>query len=291
MSEIAGPAGDPLARPTSPERLAFNDGGLLTAEQLQLEQLYHRSRLARVLAYLHGSGTVAGLDVNVATRVPADGPEVQVSPGMAVDRLGRVIEVPELACLRLRLWFDQLVDAAGPRVDAARRDAADGLPEHVAADVYIGFIGCRRVPEPAFATANADQIDAVQASRIRDVAHLSLLIRPRDDNRLPQPTGFVADGDAATLRAAIREEKRLRLWDALLVTGEPPELPGGTTITEHLPDQDRSEVFLQRLLLPVARDGDRLRFDAGQPVQKRPEDARLYVYSAAELALFGGLAR
>ena len=234
------------------------------------------------------------MKVGVIPASAAEGPQVQVAPGLALDRLGRLIELPSLSCLRLRLWFDQMVATplGNARAEAARRNAGNGLPEHVAADVYIAFLASRRVPEPAFATGNADQIDGIAASRILDAARLSMLVRRSNDDRLPAPTVFVAAGTAAAMRGAIREAKRLRLWDALRLDGEPPHLPHGGTVTEHdPPDQDGSEVFLARLILPVARDGGgTLRLNSGQPVQVR-QDERLYVYSAAELALFDGLAR
>ena len=294
MSTIAGPVTDTMSRPALAERLAFNNGALLDADQLRLEQHYHRSRLGRALAYLHGYGTIAGLNVVVGplAAAPADGPQVQVAPGLALDRLGRLIELQSQSCLRLRLWFDQMVATplGSARAEAARRNAGGGLPEHIVADVYIAFVACRRVPEPAFATGNADQIDAIEASRILDAARLSLLVRRANDDRLPAPTISVPAAAPAAMRNAIRDAKRMQLWSALRVDGEPPHLPHGGTITEHEPpEQDGSEVFLARLILPVARDGGgTLRFDSGQPVQVR-QDARLYVYSAAELALFTAL--
>ncbi|MCC6874636.1 MAG: hypothetical protein IT378_10055, partial [Sandaracinaceae bacterium] len=38
-----------------PERTFYAPGVFLDAEDMKAEQLYHRGRLARVLAYLHGS--------------------------------------------------------------------------------------------------------------------------------------------------------------------------------------------------------------------------------------------
>ncbi len=48
-----------------PERPAYSNGMLLDDRDFIAEQGYHRDRLARALAYLHGSGTVAGLDVTI----------------------------------------------------------------------------------------------------------------------------------------------------------------------------------------------------------------------------------
>lgn len=279
---------DDLLTPRPPERLAYADGGLLTAELLTLEQRYHRARLGRLLAYLHGAGTVAGLDVGIDPAGGGPEAEIRVRPGLALDRLGRLIELDHDACLRLPPWFDQQVaePLGEARIEAARRDAGNGLPEHIAADVYIAFELCSRSPQPAFATGNADQMDGVAPSRLLELARLSLLIRESGDDRLPRAALPALGGDAA----ALRDHKRTRLWDALRLQGDPPRLPAGGTLSEHrFPEQDGSEVFLARLRLPVARDGDGvLRFDPNQAPAVE-QDGRVYSYAAAELAWLHGL--
>src|SRR6185503_14976001 len=104
---------DPLkAKQQPPDRVFYATGILLDADDFNAEQNYHRGQLARTLAHLHGSGTAAGLKVNwvEASADPqaadAQEEEIQVEPGIAVDRLGRLIEVPRPACIRLRRWFD-----------------------------------------------------------------------------------------------------------------------------------------------------------------------------------------
>lgn len=108
---------DPLAdRDLRPDRLHFATGALLDREDFLAEQLYHRGRLARALLALHGTGTVAGLRVSVKD---AGGDElVEVSEGVAIDRLGRLVEVPRSACVRLGRWMEHL---AGTDLSALRR--------------------------------------------------------------------------------------------------------------------------------------------------------------------------
>jgi hypothetical protein len=108
---------DPLAdRDLRPDRLHFATGALLDREDFLAEQLYHRGRLARALLALHGTGTVAGLRVSVRD---AGGDElVEVSEGLAIDRLGRLVEVPRPACVRLGRWMEHL---AGTDLSALRR--------------------------------------------------------------------------------------------------------------------------------------------------------------------------
>src|SRR5262245_37226124 len=89
------------------DRVFYATGILLAADDFDAEQTYHRGRLARALAYLHGSGTVAGLRVGVLPALaPGADPaflqgreeELRVQPGLAIDRLGRLIEIPRAAC-------------------------------------------------------------------------------------------------------------------------------------------------------------------------------------------------
>ena len=54
---------DELSGGEPPDRVFYATGVLLDAKDFQDEQMYHRARLARALAYAHSSGTVAGLRV------------------------------------------------------------------------------------------------------------------------------------------------------------------------------------------------------------------------------------
>jgi hypothetical protein len=76
-----------LVTPTRPN---FFDGKLLTADDFRLEQDYqdHKRHLQN-LATL-GAGVVSGLEVSA----DADGVGITVSPGLAIDALGREIIVP-----------------------------------------------------------------------------------------------------------------------------------------------------------------------------------------------------
>ena len=65
-------ADDPLAGVLAPDRVFYAEGVLLSAADFEAEQAYHRGRLARALAALHGSGTVAGLRVIWQAARPAE---------------------------------------------------------------------------------------------------------------------------------------------------------------------------------------------------------------------------
>jgi hypothetical protein len=96
---------DPLEARPAPERVNYATGMMLQADDFAAEQTYHRSRLAQLSRYLLGHGTLAGL------RVVRPGPndnllELRVEPGLAIDRHGRLIEIPAAQCIRLARWFE-----------------------------------------------------------------------------------------------------------------------------------------------------------------------------------------
>jgi hypothetical protein len=146
---------------------------------------------------LHGGGTVAGLRVEWVKQLePGKMPsfprgraeEIVVAPGIAVDRLGRVIEVPASACIRLARWYEQQPAA---ELFKAFHPAKQGDPANVVVvDVFIRFYSCERGKTPAFATGPFDALDAVQPSRMREFYKLELVAREHDDpdllkSRLP----------------------------------------------------------------------------------------------------------
>jgi hypothetical protein len=262
------PDADPLyARPAA-ERPSYATGMLLDAQDFTDEQTYHRGRLARALASLTGGGTLAGLRIShtAAAAAPNARPEeIRVEPGLAIDRLGRLIEVPRPACLRLQVWFD--AERAADGGDRLRRAAygtldrflseralAAGLAlpaRAVVADVFLRFVACARGLTPAFAAGPFDALDAVATSRVRDAYELQLVAREGLDDAfdgLPAPGPDLAGiADPAARRA--------RLQDAILDSypaggraGRPGDLE---PLPEHPQGIDRTAVFLARVLIPV----------------------------------------
>lgn len=288
---------DPLATWAGTERLRLADGVLMTADHFNTEQLYHRARLARLLAYLHGVGTVAGLDVKWS--VPAGGAvELMVTPGLAVDYRGRLIELGYEACLPIADWVAaQAATGAGRALIAqGTRPAGGGMPGHMVCDLFADFAAYARRPEPAFATGNADKIDGVEPTLSQDAIYLHLVIRDAADDRLPESMISRLVPGAADAEA-IRAAKRQALWPALAprprdlapLDGQPP--------TEHdLIQQEFGGVFLARLRIPLSAGAGGTpafddTFDMTAPAAAPAFDGRLYSYSAAELALLAGQRR
>ena len=235
---------DPLRKPTLTDRAKLLDrvfyatGAMLDATDFTDEQAYHRGRLARALAYLHGSGTVAGLKVGVE---PAPEEMVVVQPGMALDRLGRIIEVPRRACIRVDEWFT----GKGPALNSL---IAGG---QLLADVFIQFAACERGKTPAFASGAMDALDAVSPSRLRDAYRLDLLPRPAG---APFPGNVWPDAFAA-VNAADRRDKMLAAvldgWrDTTEWWDEPRKRP--RPLVEHDETQETTAVFLARVTIAAS---------------------------------------
>jgi hypothetical protein len=268
------PDADPLVAAPPPERPNYATGMLLDAADFLDEQTYHRGRLAQALAFLSGGGTLAGLRVIHRSR-SADPPteeEIRVEPGIAIDRIGRLIELPRPACLRLQRWWDGWItsDAStirqasyteiGPLLSARARAEAGtadrpALPDRaLIADVYLRFIVCPRGLSPAFASGPYDALNAVATARLRDAYELLLVPRPGLDaatSGLPSvPPSLPPDADAAT-RSAQLQDAVLENWPVRGRAGAPEALE---PLSEHADGVDPTAHFLARLALPLAED-------------------------------------
>lgn len=251
---------DPLIHETDPDRLHYSTGELLGADDFIVEQTYHRRQLARALLYLQGPGSVAGLRV-VASHRPgedasSDEVELKVEPGMAIDRVGRLIEVPRPACLRMRRWFDfGAQQTTNPNelnlTDLRAAWRADGtLPQGgaVVADVFLSFQPCDRGYTPAFATGPFDALDASQPSRVRDGYELVLIPRQEADGDLP----VASDPWEAITGASIQERMEsahalsLDMWQNQAL---PPSTHEGAW-REYPGDVDPKGILLARIRIP-----------------------------------------
>ena len=266
MSAIARrPEADPLYAAPAPDRASYATGMLLDAQDFADEQTYHRSRLARALGFLAGSGTLAGLEVTHRPATADRPEEIEVAPGVAVDGIGRMIEIQRTACLRLQRWFDgenrrddgdTLRMAALGDLDrflSARAQDGAALPARaVVADVYLRFVACERGLTPSFAAGPFDALDAVAASRLRDAYELHLVARTDglDDD-------FSGLPDLGPDLAAIAniDDRRAALQDALLGAYPPRGRSGSTDPIAppagHPRELDPTAVFLARVIVPV----------------------------------------
>jgi hypothetical protein len=258
---------DPLARPHDPDRVHYANGMLLDEQDFRDEQTYLRARLARALGYLHGHGTVAGLDVRTPREDEdiADEHVIVVTRGLAIDRLGRLIELPLGYCIRAREWLRAEVerdpDAVGQSF--ANSDEGDGV-QAVVADLFLGFDVCPRGATPAFGIGNNDATDAFTAHRLRDGTHLRLVLRTEADKgpvtqRPPLPELFDVDPESpATFEdalAQVLEKKLLSGWKEAERWDEDDADKALQPGDEYAPTQEQTEVLLARVRLPAAVAG------------------------------------
>lgn len=258
---------DPLLESEATDRVHYALGVLLDAGDFIAEQTYHRGRLARALAYLHGPGTVAGLRVvhySPEDKDPITNGEISVWGGMAIDPLGRLIEVPSDACIRVKQWYesydpDKLFKrSARPVLGSDHQVEIDGynvtlsdLPEDgVVADLFLRFCVCERGKTPAFAAGPFDATDAVMPSRLRDGYELRLV--PRAEKRFARTaqtqdwTQQYATDAPNALRDLILDAWRGNRKETIAGIDREEFLP-----PELLPEKDKAWVFLARVVIGV----------------------------------------
>jgi hypothetical protein len=264
-----------------PERVAYSNGMLLDVADFQVEQAYHRGRLALLTRYLHGTGTVAGLNVEIDTTA---NPMVVIGPGLGIDRIGRVIENPQPLCLHIDRWFEDRVREAPSELGQSFSVGVGDIPDHVIADIFLGFRECEVAKRPAFSQGDFDALGAVAPMRLRDAAAATLVVRTEDDPPLPSPgPARPAGASAAQRRANLDAAKRTGgwledvWWNGIDGALEPDQ--------EHPGEELAADIFLARVLIPAI---------GGNPPALNPDivpvadnTARRMVYSTAELMALG----
>jgi hypothetical protein len=182
--QFAGEAADMLLAALTqtsgaPERVHYATGVLLDEQDFVSEQNYLRGRAARALSALHGYGTVCGLRV---TRAPGDAQRkagrIEVAPGLALDRYGRLIEVRRAQCIDVSSW---LADQATLAEEKWQRilDAASADRTQLQLAVQLRFAVCNHGLTPAFAAGPYSATDYVVPSRLADAFELVLVPRPQ----------------------------------------------------------------------------------------------------------------
>jgi hypothetical protein len=206
---------DTLPQVERPDRVFYETGILLNTDDFQAEQNYHRGRLARALSYLIGSGTAAGLRVvhEPAVLPDTDGDDLgreerlKIDPGLAVDPLGRMIEVPRHLCIRLNRWYEGETNQDLREGWHEVNIAWDGAPAGVVADLFLRFVTCERGKTPSFAKGPFDALDAVATARLVDGYEADLVIRKEANPPLPDIpwSDLAAAGDDEARRETFRQ--------------------------------------------------------------------------------------
>ena len=74
-------------------RTHFFFGKLLSVDDLEREQSYHRTKHRRHNRLVHGRGIVRGLGVSLGAQKAGQVPQIEVSPGVAIDPRGEELVV------------------------------------------------------------------------------------------------------------------------------------------------------------------------------------------------------
>lgn len=271
---------DPLSSHQDPLRVAYATGRMLGVEDFQAEQTYHRGRLARVLSATLGTGTISGLNVQTnGSNAPAD-LELQVTPGLAIDRAGRIIDVPYQVCIRLDRYLKQ-------QDDSQLLNAFQG--SSIVADVFASFVACDRGKTPSFATLDDyDATDAFVPNRLLDSFAMLLVLRADPNPQLPQD-GWANSAPLGPLTGD--QTAKLKTLKQAILTGKDAPAANFQEYPED-PHFDRTAVFLARVKIPATQAG------AGaipKPDLSNPNSisidnlSRLFLYPGALMARWAGL--
>jgi len=244
----AAAAEDP-AQPGDPfQRLRYHYGMLLGAEDFAVEQREKVLRRRLHNALLHGAGTVWGLAVGLGDAHEGRRTELIVSPGIAIDALGREIYLDQKQCL------DVTGLARHPVWSELR--APDGTTNGTARRVYVvlRYQACQSQPIAAIAAPCDEPGEAQAYSRIIDSFFLELSAVPPDD-----PHALMRDYFAAFLAARPDQAPRDLLLDFQL--REPPT-PGLGAFWGRLVD---APLLLATVDLDTSGSGDALVAFAVEP--------------------------
>lgn len=311
---------DPLLESEAADRTYYATGVLLDATDFVAEQTYHRGRLARALAALHGVGTAAGLSAahepQVDPQVAVETGEIAVYPGLALDPVGRMVEVSSKSCIRVKRWYEgypaaQLIRRPRSQFNVGIPDA--NLPtEGVVADLFLRFRVYERGWTPAMASGLYDATDAVSPARLRDGYELRLVPRlesvPDPNGKLPSfpasPWPLPTDGsswpsppgDETARRSALKQailhswhdgRKALldRLWGSDFLPHElrfDPNQPEGK-------EADPSWVFLARVVIGVSGVTDSQQRPVRTGIVAVDNEMRPFAVTVAALARWLGI--
>lgn len=246
-------------------RVAYSTGRMLNTEDFQAEQLYHRGRLAHAVRWLHAAGTVNGLNVTQQTSNSGER-ELRISPGLAVDRAGRLIEVFFTLCIRIKEWLD-----AQSTSDLS--NAFKTSDNAVVADIFIGYEQDQQGKTPTFVSGDYDNTDAFTANRFLDSFSAQMYLRAEATPPLP------ADPWAAAFPGTTIDINAIK--NAILNGQSGAALPPA----EYPKDADPTTIFLARVRVPATRanPGDRPVLDLTNPVAI-DNLSRQFVYPTSLLA-------
>jgi hypothetical protein len=211
--------------------------------------------------------------------------EVEVTPGLAIDRVGRMIEVPRTVCIRIGPWL------ANQTLSDLTSALAAGSG-NILVDVFATFIPCTRGVTPCFATQDDyDATDAFSANRLLDSFAMQLVLRSDSSPQLPKdPWLSTGLAPGAAMTTDIVKGLKRNLLSANSGPASMPPFSGNGAGPDGSPQGvDPSAVFLARISIPATAGA------AGQPPNIKLMNttidnlSRLFLYPTSLLARLLGL--
>jgi hypothetical protein len=230
-----------------------------------------------------GSTTADGANAAAWTCVGPAQLEIAVTPGLAIDRVGRMIEVPRTVCIRVQPW---LTNQSASDLNSALHSG------NILVDVFATFIPCTRGVTPCFATQDDyDATDAFSPNRLLDSFAMQLVLRTDAAPQLPKdPWHSIGAVPTTAIDAALTQSlKQSILYASSGAAATAPFSINGATPAEYPPGFDPSAVFLARISIPATVGG------SGQPPNYTLTNisidnlSRLFLYPASLVARSVGL--
>jgi hypothetical protein len=182
MIDCGSDAATALARLTTPARNRYYYGKLLDAEHFELEQEYGNRKRWLLNRLSLGTGVLCGLDVSVVQG--ANGSQIVVGPGVAIDGVGRELIVPAPSAPINPL---QATDECG-------QPAGTALTGPTRVTLYICYHECEAEPAPVM-VSQCGPDRACECGVVRE--RYRLQIRAGAPERLPIDCGTIFDAPGA----------------------------------------------------------------------------------------------
>jgi hypothetical protein len=187
------------------KRVNYTFGLVLGVDEFLQEQTYLIEKDRSQYRLAHGYGTVCGLRVQV---VDGAAPEVQVSPGVAIDPQGQEIRVSRLMCARLNEWLTTNKDALQTVFGSA--------PTTVSLCVVLCYRECPTDMVPVPGEPCRTQQDTMAASRIAECFQLKLCINHNAITTSPPGSPSISLPDGLSFRPPQLEEDAIAEFGRLL---------------------------------------------------------------------------
>jgi hypothetical protein len=211
--------------------------------------------------------------------------EIEVTPGLAVDRVGRMIEAPRTVCIRIQPWLAN-------QALADLNSFLGGGSGNILVDVFATFVPCARGVTPCFTSQDDySATDAFSSNRMLDSFAMQLVLRNDASPGLPKdPWDAAGAVPSGAITPAIAQSLKLSILGRNSGPGStPPFAATGPKPPEIPPDFDASSVFLARITIPATEgaSGEAPNFDLNSIVIDNL--SRLFLYPAALVARSIGL--